>query len=144
MISPLRRLAIVFVMLVGALLPATADENQSTLVINLTTDDVWSSQMALGFARRVQEDGGTVVVFLNVRAISLAMTDVPQHTGAGSGETAHQTLAAILADGGRVFLCPGCTEQAGLNVEGRLDGIELGGPEFRAIVMAPGTRIMSY
>jgi predicted peroxiredoxin len=119
-------------------------EATPTVVINLTSDDVWTGQMALGFARNVQDTGTDVVVFLNVRAVTLANQDVPQHVEAMSGKTAHQMLAEIISEGGRVFVCPGCTEQAGLDIDDRVDGIEPGGPEFLAIVTAPGTRIMSY
>ena len=115
-----------------------------TVVINLTSDDVWTSQMALGFARKVQDAGAEVVVFLNVRAVTLANQNVPQHVEAMSGKTAHEMLAEIISEGGRVFVCPGCTEQAGLDIANRIDGVEPGGPEFLAIVTAPGTRIMSY
>jgi len=115
-----------------------------TVVINLTSDDVWTGQMALGFARKVQDAGAEVVVFLNVRAVTLANQNVPQHVEAMSGKTAHEMLAEIISEGGRVFVCPGCTEQAGLDIANRIDGVEPGGPEFLAIVTAPGTRIMSY
>jgi len=115
-----------------------------TVVINLTSDDVWTGQMALGFARKAQKTGADVVVFLNVRAVILANSKVPQHVEAMSGKTAHEMLAEIIAAGGRVFVCPGCTKQAGQDVADRIDGIEVGGPEFLAIVTAPGTRIISY
>lgn len=125
---------------------AHAQDAEATprVVINLTSDDVWTGQMALGFARKVQDTGTDVVVFLNVRAVTLANQGVPQHAQAMSGKTAHQMLAEIISEGGRVFVCPGCTEQAGLDIDDRVDGIEPGGPEFLAIVTAPGTRIMSY
>ncbi len=119
-------------------------EGEPTVVINLTSDDVWTGQMALGFAQNLQEAGANVVIFLNVRAVTLANGAVPQHVEAMTGKTAHQMLTEIVEAGGRVFVCPGCTRQAGLDVADRIDGIEPGGPEFLAIVMAPATRIMSY
>ncbi len=125
---------------------ATAQEAapSPTVVVNLTSDDVWTGQMALGFARNLQNAGADVVVFLNVRAVTLANRDVPQHVEALSGKTAHQMLEDIIAAGGRVFVCPGCTRQAGLDIADRINGIEAGGPEFLAIVMAPETKIISY
>lgn len=142
----LRNILIALSLLIAV--PATAQahdaEAASTVVINLTTDDVWTGQMALGFARRVQDTGADVVVFLNVRAVTLANKDVPQHVEAMSGKTAHEMIAEIISDGGRVFVCPGCTEQAGLDLDDRIDGVEPGGPELLAIITAPGTRIMSY
>ncbi|MEM6849293.1 MAG: DsrE family protein [Pseudomonadota bacterium] len=119
-------------------------EGEPTVVINLTSDDVWTGQMALGFARNLQNAGANVVIFLNVRAVTLANGAVPQHVEAMTGKTAHQMLTEIVEAGGRVFVCPGCTRQAGLDVADRIDGIEPGGPDFLAIVMAPNTRIVSY
>jgi len=125
-------------------LGAAKAQEQRTLVINLTTDDVWTGQMALNFARRIQRDGGKVVVFLNVRAVSFANKAVPQHAQAATGKTPYERMKEIVEAGGQVFLCPSCTEQAGLKVADRIEGVEVGGPEFRSIVMAPGTRIISY
>ena len=35
-------------------------------------------------------------------------------------------------------------QQAGLDIDDRIAGLEPGGPEFRAIVTAPGTPIIRY
>ena len=142
----MRTLALV-VAAVGLSFPALAQDDPAPgpiLVVNITTDDVWSGQMGLGFARRVQEDGGDVIVSLTVRAVALANANVPQHTGGGSGKTPHELIADILDAGGRVFVCPGCTQQAGLSLDDRIEGTEPGSPEYRQIIMAPGTRIISF
>ncbi len=130
-------------LLAGLTTPALAEDGP-ILVVNITSDDVWTGQMGLGFARAVQNDGGDVVVFLNVRAVALANSAVPQHTGGGSGKTSHQLIADILSAGGRVFVCPGCTRMAGLKLDNRIEGVEADGSAYRKIVMAPGTRIVSY
>ena len=100
--------------------------------------------MALGFAQRMIDDGAQVVVVLNVRAVTLANTAVPQHTEAMTGKTPPEMIAGILDSGGRVFICPSCTQQAGLDIDQRVPGTEPGGPAYREIVMAPGTRIISF
>ena len=127
-----------------ALATAAVAQDRTTLLVNLTTDDAWTSQMALGLARNVQSNGGDVVVFLNVRAVTLANADVPQHTQAASGKTAHEMIAAIIEAGGRVFLCRGCTKQAGLEIDDRIEGVEPSGPALMKVMTAPGTRIISY
>ncbi|MGF1562999.1 MAG: DsrE family protein [Geminicoccaceae bacterium] len=147
MVSTLKRIVAAGVLalaLMGA--PATAQEaaHDPTLVINLTTDDVWTNQMALGFAKGMHNDGHKVVVFLNVRAVSLASKKVPQHTAALSGKTPHEMIRDLSAEGVRVFVCPSCTKQAGLSFDDLIEGAEPGSPEYRQIVMAPGTRIMTY
>jgi len=142
----MRRLALTVLMALALALPLGAAQAQDdrTLVINLTSDDVWTGQMAMNFARRIQEDGGNVVVFLNVRAVTFANSNVPQHTQAATGKTPHERIKEIIDAGGEVYLCPSCTEQAGLNIDDRIDGVKVGGPEFRAILMAPDTKIISY
>jgi len=142
----MRGLALACLIGLAAALPLSgaSAQDKGTLVINVTSDDVWTGQMALNFARRIQEDGGEVVVFLNVRAVSFANRNVPQHTQAATGKTPHERIQEIIGAGGKVYLCPGCTEQAGLKLEDRIDGVEVGGPEFRAILLEPNTRIMSY
>ena len=142
----MRQFAFMILMAVTLALPSGAAhaQDERTLVINLTSDDVWTGQMAMNFARRIQEDGGNVVVFLNVRAVAFANRNVPQHTQAATGKTPHERIKEIIDSGGEVYLCPGCTEQAGLELDDRIDGVKVGGPEFRAILMAPDTRIMSY
>ena len=119
-------------------------EPSPTLVVHVTSDDAWTGLKGLTFARNAQNAGGNVVVFLNVRAVTFANANVPQHTGAMSGKTAHDMVAEIVDAGGRVFACPGCTRQAGLDIADRIEGIEPGGPEFLAIIMAPDTRIISF
>ncbi len=85
-----------------------------------------------------------MIVFLNVRAVTIANKKVPQHKGAITGKTAAELIKELLDDGARVFVCPTCTKQAGLDIDDRLEGIEPGGPEFRKLLMAPNTKIISY
>ncbi len=124
--------------------PAHA-QDQPTLLLNLTSDDVWAQQMALEFGRNFMNiTGGDLVVFLNVRAVGVGNGKVPQHTTALTGKTPQQLVADLIAAGARVFLCGGCTEQAGLSLGDRIDGVEPAGPELHKILAAPTTKVMSY
>ena len=144
----MRGLLAAFCLVLLATLPVphahAQDQDDPTIVFNLTTDDVWSGQMALGLAQGMLDDGHHVVVFLNVRAATLANSNIPQHTEAMTGLTAHEMIARLIDGGARVFVCPGCTRQAGLDIDDRIEGVEPGSPELRQILMAPGTRIMSF
>ena len=128
---------------VAAATGAFAQEDR-TLLINLTTDDVWTSQMAFGYANAALGAGHDVVFFLNVRAVTLANADIPQHIESMRGRTAREELTNLMEQGARVFVCGGCTEQAGLSPEAWIEGVEMGGPELIAIQMAPTTSVMSY
>ena len=135
---------VAFAMFGLAAAPARAQE-APTLLINLTSDDVWTQQMAFQFGRNFMDlTGGQLVVFLNVRAVNVANRNVPQHTTALTGKTPQALAAELMADGARVFLCQGCTEQAGLSIDDRIDGVLPSGPELHEILAAPGTKVMSY
>lgn len=121
------------------------EAESATLVINLTSDDVWTQQMALSFGRNYMNiTGNHLVVFVNVRSVGIALGSVPQHTTALTGKTPQELLTGLMTDGARVFLCPGCTRQAGHSLDDRIEGVEPSGPAFHQILAAPGTRIISY
>ncbi len=143
----LRRAALFFTfvaMLILAAQAAVGDTTKTRLFLNLTSDDVWSNQMAFGYANKVMDQGHEVVVFLNVRAVKLAHRSIPQPVEAQRGMTAREELAALMERGARVFACPGCTVQAGMSQEDWIDGIEAGGPELIALQMDPLSMIVSY
>lgn len=141
--SMFKRICAAFVLIIGLSAPLAADQ-PPTIVVNITSDDVWSGQMALSFAKTIQSDGAFVVIFLNTRAVALGNTKVPQHTEAVTGKTAHEMLTDIMNAGGRVFICPSCTEQAGLSLDDRIEGSEPGGPALREFIMAPDSKIISF
>lgn len=124
---------------------AAAEEGDKTrLFLNLTTDDVWTSQMAFTYANKVLDQGHEVVVFLNVRAVRLAHRDIPQPVYGQRDTTARQDLEALIGRGARVFVCPGCTLQAGMTPDDWIEGVEPGGPALIALQLDPGSKILSY
>lgn len=137
------RFLAVFALVFGISLPAAAQEGP-TMVVSLNSAEVFSSQAAFEFARQIQQNGGAVVVYLNVDAVRLASARTPQAAGAVTGKSSHQLIAEIVAGGGRVFVCTVCVQQAGLSMRDRVEGVELGGQALREILMAPATRIMSF
>ena len=141
----LRSLALILALLAATLAGPTRAQEPSTLIINLTSDDISTQQMALQFARNYTTmTGGDLVIFLNVRAVGIANQNVPQHTSALAGKTPQQLISELLDGGARVFLCPGCTRQSGLSMDDRIDGVEPSGPDFHAILASPDSKVMSY
>jgi len=122
-----------------------AGEPEGGLFVNLTTHDVWRAGMALGFAHNVLKAGHKLTVFLNVDAVTIAAKDIPQHTNALLGMTLQDKLKAIMADGGKVIVCPMCMRQAGLTPDELIDGVTVGTPPVTIpALMAPGVKVMSY
>lgn len=143
----LRRAALFFTfvaMLIFAAQAAVGDTTKTRLFLNLTSDDVWSNQMAFGYANKVMDQGHEVVVFLNVRAVKLAHRSIPQPVDPQRELTARDELTALMERGARVFVCPGCTLKAGMSQEDWIDGVEPGGPELIALQMDPLSMIVSY
>lgn len=136
--------AAVFAAAMLAASPLWAAE-KATLLVNLTTDDVWNNQMGLGIARKyLNETGGPVVVFLNVRAVALANHKVPQHVTALTQKDFHSLLRELMAKGVKVYVCGECTRQAGLSIDERIEGTEVGGKALLDLLADPKTNVLSY
>jgi predicted peroxiredoxin len=125
--------------------PSAASEHEkTTLFVNLTTDDSWSAHMAFSYAEKVMSAGYPVVLFLNVRAVRLADKAMPQEQDPASGKTAAESLMALMKDGATVYVCPSCTERAGMTKERWIAGVKPGSMETISVHMAENTKVMSY
>jgi predicted peroxiredoxin len=139
-----RAAASALAVLLVAAVPGRAAE-KATLLVNLTTDDVWNNQMGLGIVRNyVDAIGGPAVVFLNVRAVALANRRVPQHTDALAQKDFQTVLRELIGKGVKVYVCGECTRQAGLSIEDRLEGTEIGGTALLELLADPRTNVLSY
>lgn len=83
-------------------------------------------------------------MFLNVRAVVLANRKVPQHTGALAQKDFPTILRELMAKGVKIYVCGECTRQAGLAIEDRLEGTEIGGKELLDLLADPKTNVLSY
>jgi predicted peroxiredoxin len=128
-----------------ALSPALADDPpETTLFLNLTTDETMAATMALSYADMVKEAGHPVVVFLNVRGVRIADKNFPPDRRQSGAKTPKDMLEMLMAKGVAVHVCPMCSENAGMSEDDWIDGVKRGGAEIIQIQMAPGTRVMSY
>ncbi len=147
-----KRLVILIVGLIAAACvfgPAVApthaeDRPDTTLLLNLTTDDTWTATMALGYAGMVLEAGYPVVVFLNVRGVRVADKNFPPDRRGPGDQTPKELLEDLIANGATVYVCPMCSNNAGLTQADWIDGSKPGGPEVIKLQMAPATKVMSY
>lgn len=130
-------------LLVGAQPASAADK--ATLLVDLTTDDVWTAQMGLAIAREyVRTIHAPAVVFLNVRPVALADSTVPRHTGALAKKDFHSLLREPIGEGVKVSVRGECTKQAGLSVDNRIEGVEIGGKALLERLADPNTNAWSY
>ena len=110
---------------------AQAHERLTGLFVNLTTDDTWSAAKAIMFAHRraLANDIAPVAIWMNVRAVYLAVEDRPSDVPGSLREqdtSIHDMLTAFMADGGVVIMCQACSRAAGLTMDDYIDGVQMG------------------
>jgi len=95
------------------------------LFINLTSDDVHRSSMAIGFGVNQMKLGHPLTIFLNDRGVlvgsKLNSVKFSEH---------QKMLIDAIAKGAVVLICPTCTKHFGVDQKDFLQGIKLGNPEL--------------
>ncbi len=127
-------------------LVAQAHDGEPGLLVNLTTDDTWSANMALNLAMNAREKGlEPVVVFLNVRGVYLADSGRMPAKAGNSDMNIHEKMQALIAAGGQIIACPGCSKEAGLTQEDYIEGVVMADKEgIFPFLTNPNVAVMSY
>lgn len=126
--------------------PPSPEELKGGLFVNLSTDDMDTAAMAIGFATKVMANTGKpATIFLNVYGARLADINIPQNVHV-SGSTLQEMLGMFMDAGGTVLLCPVCMKNvAGLNESEILPGLIMGKPEYvYAAMFAEDVTVLSY
>jgi predicted peroxiredoxin len=137
-------LALYLVLLLAGVQPLHAEQKQDGLFVNLTSDDVWRSSMALSFAASNLDAGHPVTVFLNVTGVRLALANVPMPADAVTGKTPQQLLQAVMEKGGKVIVCPMCLKHTGFTPDDLIPGATMGKPEVTLPALYGSAQVMSY
>lgn len=124
---------------------AVTSTQTAGLFVNLTTNDPWRSGMAINFAHESLKRGHPVTIFLNITAVNLASTTIPQHTNGMTGKTLQQMLQELIASGGTVIICPSCMKQSGISEAELIEGVQMGSPEItQQQLFAENVRVLSW
>ncbi len=110
------------------------------LFINLSTDEMHRSTMAINFGKHHSANGHPLSIFLNDKGVILGVK-------AGSEKYAAQQkeLSEIIARGGLVIMCPMCLKQAGYTEADLIAGVKLGSPKVTGdALFKDGTKTMSW
>jgi len=110
------------------------------LFINLSTDEVSRTSMAINFGRHHFSTGHPLTIFLNDKAVMLGVK-------AGSSKYAEQqqALSEAITAGAVVIMCPICLKQAGYLESDLIVGVKLGGPKLTGdALFRDGTKTMSW
>jgi sulfur relay (sulfurtransferase) complex TusBCD TusD component (DsrE family) len=110
------------------------------LFINLSTDEMHRSTMAINFGKHHSANGHPLTIFLNDKAVMLGVK-------AGSTKFAdqQQALAEVISSGALVIMCPMCLKQAGYTEADLITGVKLGSPKVTGdALFKDGTKTMSW
>jgi len=110
------------------------------LFINLSTDDVNRSTMAINFGRHHFSNGHPLTIFLNDKAVMLGVK-----AGSSLFSAQQQALSEAIASGALVIMCPMCLKQAGFSEVDLITGIKMGSPKVTGdALFKDGTKTMSW
>ena len=131
--------SIVFAVLAVLSLSVIAGANDP-LFINLSTDELHRSTMAINFGKHHSANGHPLTIFLNDKAVMLGVK-----AGATKFSDQQQALSEVIASGALVIMCPMCLKQAGYAEADLLPGVKIGGPKMTGdALFKDGTKTMSW
>lgn len=131
--------SVVLAVLATLSLSAFAGANDP-LFINLSTDELHRSTMAINFGKHHSANGHPLTIFLNDKAVMLGVK-------AGSSKFAdqQQALSEVISGGALVIMCPMCLKQAGFTEVDLIPGVKLGSPKVTGdALFKDGTKTMSW
>jgi len=136
----LKSLKVAVIAVLASLSFSTFAGASDPLFINLTTDEMHRSTMAINFGKHHSANGHPLSIFLNDKGVILGVK-------AGSEKYAAQQkeLSEIISKGGLVIVCPMCLKQAGYTEADLIPGVKLGSPKLTGdALFKDGTKTMSW
>jgi predicted peroxiredoxin len=139
--------------MLAALLLATAGSptfakavNKQKVVVHLThyTDNLHAVKMAVHLAATMQSMGAEVTMLLDLEGVRLANSREPQELIWGKGEPLSKELAAFVKAGGRMLLCPHCSEHAAVSEASLRPGARIGKEGELAKTILAADKILDY
>lgn len=121
---------------IGAALAGDTDP----LFTNVMTDDPHRAKMALMFSKNQMERKHPVSIFLNDKAVLMA-----SKANAEKFKEHQGVLAALVAGGAAVVVCPMCMKQFGVAEADLLPGLKVSNPELiGSLLFRDNTKTMSW
>jgi predicted peroxiredoxin len=115
--QPIQLLILVLLLLALASGPVFGQSGaRQKVVVHLThyTDNLHAVTMAVHLAHMMQTMGAEVTMVLDLEGVRLADNRQPQDLVWGKSEPISKEVGAFVKSGGRMLLCPHCSEHAGL------------------------------
>lgn len=110
------------------------------LFINLSTDDLHRSMMAINFGKHHSANGHPLTIFLNDKAVIMGVK-----VGSAKFADQQQALSELISSGALVIMCPMCLKQGGFTEGDLISGVRLGSPKVTGdALFKDGTKTMSW
>ena len=136
----LKSIKSIFFAVLAALSLAVIAGANDPLFINLSTDELHRSTMAINFGKHHSANGHPLTIFLNDKAVMLGVK-----AGAAKFSDQQQALSEVIASGALVIMCPMCLKQAGYAEVDLLPGVKMGSPKMTGdALFKDGTKTMSW
>jgi sulfur relay (sulfurtransferase) complex TusBCD TusD component (DsrE family) len=136
----LKSIKSIFFAVLAALSLAVIAGANDPLFINLSTDELHRSTMAINFGKHHSANGHPLTIFLNDKAVMLGVK-----AGTTKFSDQQQALSEVIASGALVIMCPMCLKQAGYAEADLLPGIKIGGHKMTGdALFKDGTKTMSW
>ena len=136
----LKSIKSIFFAVLAALSLAVIAGANDPLFINLSTDELHRSTMAINFGKHHSANGHPLTIFLNDKAVMLGVK-----AGTTKFSAQQQALSEVITSGALVIMCPICLKQAGYAEADLLPGIKIGGPKMTGdALFKDGTKTMSW
>lgn len=125
------------------------DSDQTTkpiMFFSLTSNplvDAHSMTMAFQLANHALEDGRTVVLFFNVKAVTIPTKDFDENI-AFHAQPIKQLLADLITKGAYVHVCPHCMEALGVKPEDLITGAKVTTRSELFSFITPQTVVFTY
>jgi predicted peroxiredoxin len=116
------------------------------VVVHLShyTDNLHAVKMAVHLATLMQTMGGEVTILLDLEGVRLASAKEPQDLIWGKGDPISKEYDAFVKAGGKVLLCPHCSEHAGVVANALRPGARIGDPGELAKVILAADKVLDY
>ena len=116
------------------------------VVVHLShyTDNLHAVKMAVHLGTMMQTMGAEVTLLLDLEGVRLADTRQPGDLVWGKGEPISKELAAFVKAGGKMLLCPHCSEHAGITTATLRPGARIGEHGELPRVILDADKVLDY
>jgi len=113
--------------------------DKDPLFVNLTTDQGHRSLMAVQFSSKMMAKGHPLTIYLNDKGVLLASKKFARYSDVQS------KLNDAIKNGAKVYICPVCMQEYGVEGEDLLSGLIIGNADLlNQALFADNTKTMSW